>query len=147
MEAGLTSGAWGGLRCAGATQRADLPTSRYFPHLVANFDSAMRRFESSPSRPTHFTAIAASGKIPDSFDPDRFAVDQTKTRPRYAHLPFGAGPRICIGASFAMIEATVALAVLGHAFRFTAVIGHRPHPVARVTLRPRGGMPLYIEPR
>jgi cytochrome P450 len=86
-------------------------------------------------------------KNPDSFDPDRFAVDQTKTRPRYAYLPFGAGPRICIGASFAMIEATVALAVLVRAFRFTAVIGHRPHPVARVTLRPRGGMPLYIEPR
>jgi len=86
-------------------------------------------------------------KNPDSCDPDRFAVDQTKTRPRYAYLPFGAGPRSCIGASFAMIEATVALAVLVHAFRFTAVIGHRPHPVARVTLRPRGGMPLYIEPR
>jgi cytochrome P450 len=86
-------------------------------------------------------------KNPDSFDPGRFTVEQTKGRPRYAYLPFGAGPRVCIGASFAMIEATVVLAILVHAFRFTAVIGHRPHPVARVTLRPRGGMPLYIEPR
>jgi cytochrome P450 len=86
-------------------------------------------------------------KHPDSFDPDRFTVDQSKTRPRCAYLPFGAGPRICIGASFAMIEATVVLAILVHAFRFNAVPGHRPHPVARVTLRPRGGMPLYIEPR
>jgi len=84
---------------------------------------------------------------PDSFDPDRFTVDQTKTRARYAYLPFGAGPRVCIGASFAMIEATVVLAILVHAFRFNTVTGHRPHPVARVTLRPRGGMPLYIEPR
>jgi cytochrome P450 len=84
---------------------------------------------------------------PHSFDPDRFAVEQTKARPRCAYLPFGAGPRICIGASFAMIEATVVLAHLIHAFRFKAVAGHRPHPVARVTLRPRGGMPLYIEPR
>jgi cytochrome P450 len=47
----------------------------------------------------------------------------------------------------AMVEATVVLAILVHAFRFSAVTGHRPHPVARVTLRPRGGMPLYIEPR
>ena len=86
-------------------------------------------------------------KHPDSFDPDRFTVDQSKTRPRCAYLPFGAGPRVCIGASFAMIEATVILAILVHAFRFNAVTGHRPHPVARVTLRPRGGMPLYIEPR
>ncbi len=86
-------------------------------------------------------------KNPDSFDPDRFTVDQTKTRPRCAYLPFGAGPRVCIGASFAMIEATVVLAILVHAFRFNAVTGHRPHPVARITLRPRGGMPLYIEPR
>jgi cytochrome P450 len=86
-------------------------------------------------------------KNPHSFDPDRFTVEQTKARPRCAYLPFGAGPRICIGASFAMIEATVVLALLIHAFRFKAVAGHRPHPVARVTLRPRGGMPLYIEPR
>jgi cytochrome P450 len=86
-------------------------------------------------------------KNPDSFDPNRFTVDQTKARPRYAYLPFGAGPRVCIGASFAMIEATVVLAILVHAFRFNTVTGHRPHPVARVTLRPRGGMPLYIEPR
>ena len=86
-------------------------------------------------------------KNPNSFDPDRFTVDQTKARPRCAYLPFGAGPRVCIGASFAMIEATVVLALLVQSFRFNAVTGHRPHPLARVTLRPRGGMPLYIEPR
>jgi cytochrome P450 len=77
----------------------------------------------SPSRPTHLHRNRRVWKNPDSFDPDRFAVDQTKTRPRYAYLPFGAGPRLCIGASFAMIEATVALAILVRAFRFTAVIG------------------------
>jgi cytochrome P450 len=86
-------------------------------------------------------------KNPDSFDPDRFTAEHTKTRLRCAYLPFGAGPRVCIGASFAMIEATVVLAVLIYAFRFKAVPGHRPHPIARVTLRPRGGMPLYVEPR
>jgi cytochrome P450 len=86
-------------------------------------------------------------KNPDAFDPDRFTVEQIKARPRNAYLPFGAGPRICIGASFAMIEAAVVLALVVRAFRFRAVDGHRPHPVARITLRPHGGMPLYIEPR
>ena len=86
-------------------------------------------------------------KNPNSFDPDRFTVGAGKARPRSAYLPFGAGPRVCIGASFAMIEATVILAILVHAFRFKVVPGHRPYPVARVTLRPRDGMPLYIEQR
>jgi cytochrome P450 len=84
---------------------------------------------------------------PASFDPGRFTPERSKARSRYAYLPFGAGPRVCIGGSFAMLEATVVLATLVRAFRFRPVAGHRPHPLARVTLRPRGGMPLYIEPR
>ncbi len=84
---------------------------------------------------------------PTAFDPDRFAPEQAKSRPRYAFLPFGAGPRICIGAGFALIEAAVILATLIRAFRFVPVPGHKPKPVARVTLRPAGGMPLFIAPR
>jgi cytochrome P450 len=81
---------------------------------------------------------------PNAFDPDRFAADRVKTRPRYAFLPFGGGPRICIGAGFAMIEAAIILATVVRAFCFQPVAGHRPKPVARVTLRPTGGMPLLI---
>jgi len=84
---------------------------------------------------------------PTAFDPDRFAADKVKTRSRYAYLPFGGGPRVCIGASFATIEAAVILAVLVRAFRFQPVAGHQPKPVARVTLRPAGGMPLLIAER
>jgi cytochrome P450 len=84
---------------------------------------------------------------PNAFDPDRFAPERAKTYSRYAYLPFGGGPRICIGASFAMLEAAVILASLVRAFRFAAVPGHRPKPVARVTLRPHGGMPLMVTPR
>jgi cytochrome P450 len=84
---------------------------------------------------------------PNAFDPDRFAPDLAKTYSRYAFMPFGGGLRICIGASFAMIEATAILATLIRAFRFHAVPGHKPKPVARVTLRPQGGMPLLISPR
>ena len=84
---------------------------------------------------------------PNAFDPDRFAPERAKTYSRYAFMPFGGGPRICIGASFAMIEATAILATLIRHFRFHAVAGHKPQPVARVTLRPKGGMPLLITPR
>lgn len=83
----------------------------------------------------------------NAFDPDRFAPELAKTYSRYAFLPFGGGARICIGASFAMIEATAILATLIRAFRFQPVPGHKPRPVARVTLRPKGGMPLLISPR
>ena len=83
----------------------------------------------------------------NAFDPERFAPEEAARRPRYAYLPFGGGPRICIGAAFATIEATVILATLIRAFRLTALPGHRPKPVARITLRPSGGMPLLITPR
>jgi cytochrome P450 len=84
---------------------------------------------------------------PNVFDPGRFAPDHVKARSRYIYLPFGAGPRTCIGASFAMIEAVVILAMLVRAFRFRPVPSHKPKPIARVSLRPQGGMPLLIEPR
>jgi cytochrome P450 len=83
---------------------------------------------------------------PDAFDPERFAPKKAAARPRHAYLPFGAGPRVCIGAGFAMIELTVALAKLVRAFRFRPVPGHAPKPVARISLRVRGGMPLLVEP-
>jgi cytochrome P450 len=84
---------------------------------------------------------------PNAFDPERFTADQVKARSRYAFLPFGGGPRICIGAGFATIEAAVILATLVRRFRFAALPGHKPKPVARVTLRPEGGMPLLISAR
>ncbi len=84
---------------------------------------------------------------PNAFDPDRFSPERVKTRSRYAFLPFGGGPRICIGASFATVEAAVILAVLVRAFRFQPLAAHKPKPVAKVTLRPEGGMPLLISER
>lgn len=58
-----------------------------------------------------------------------------------------SGPRVCIGASFPTIEAAVILAEMVRAFRFQTVPAQKPKPVARVTLRPAGGMPLLIIPR
>jgi cytochrome P450 len=84
---------------------------------------------------------------PDRFDPNRFAPEHEKRYSRYQFMPFGAGPRICIGASFAMIEATAMLATLVRSARFEVPDGHEPMPISRVTLRPKGGMPLRVWPR
>jgi cytochrome P450 len=81
---------------------------------------------------------------PDVFDPSRFSPEREAAIERYQYLPFGAGPRICIGMAFAMIEATAMLATLLQHARFSPVEGHDPHPVARVTLLPRGGVSLRV---
>ncbi|WP_288939031.1 cytochrome P450 [uncultured Roseovarius sp.] len=81
---------------------------------------------------------------PDAFRPERFA--DRKAIPRYAFLPFGDGPRICIGASFAIQEAVIVLATLLSRFRFTPVAGRDPDPVMILTLRPEGGVWLEAEP-
>jgi cytochrome P450 len=83
---------------------------------------------------------------PDRFDPDRFLPDREKAMPRTQYMPFGAGPRICLGMSFAQVEAVVLLATFVRAARFDWDGRHLPEPVSRVTLRPRGGMPLMVEP-
>ncbi|SDO14593.1 Cytochrome P450 [Lutimaribacter pacificus] len=80
----------------------------------------------------------------DAFRPDRFA--DRKAIPRYAYLPFGDGPRICIGASFALQEAVIVLATLLARYRFAPVPGKAPKPVMILTLRPEGGVWLTAEP-
>ena len=84
---------------------------------------------------------------PDAFDPTRFAPEREAMIPRYQYMPFGAGPRICIGMGFAMMEATAMLATLLRHARFAPVAGREPAPVARVTLIPGGGMPLAVRLR
>ncbi len=81
---------------------------------------------------------------PDAFDPDRFAPGKKPVR--YSYLPFGEGPRICIGAAFALMEAVIILATLLARFRFERVPGVNPEPVLLITLRPKGGVRLRVSP-
>jgi cytochrome P450 len=83
---------------------------------------------------------------PDRFDPTRFTPEREASYPRGQFMPFGAGPRICLGAAFAMAEATVVLAALLRGARFDWDGRHEPQPVSRVTLQPTGGMPLRVTP-
>lgn len=84
---------------------------------------------------------------PDEFDPRRFLGHAAATIDRFAYLPFGAGPRKCIGATFAVQEATLVLAAIVRHFRFRLKPGHQVWPTLRVTLRPAGGLPLIISKR
>jgi cytochrome P450 len=80
---------------------------------------------------------------PDAFRPERW--EARSGIDRYQYLPFGDGPRICIGARFAIQEAVVILATLLARFRFRAVPGRTPRPVMILTLRPEGGVWLEVE--
>jgi cytochrome P450 len=84
---------------------------------------------------------------PDAFDPERFTPERSATRSKYVYLPFGAGPRQCIGSHFALIEAQLVLATLAQSYRLQLAPGHRIEPWPLITLRPRFGMPMTIERR
>ncbi len=84
---------------------------------------------------------------PDAFVPERFHPGNREKIDRYQYLPFGAGARICIGASFAMQEAMIVLGVLLSRFRFDTIATTKPWPVQRLTTRPRGGLPMRISRR
>ena len=83
----------------------------------------------------------------DMFVPERFAPENRGRIPRFAYLPFGAGPRICVGMTFAMQEALLALTMIARRFRLTLAEGADVMPFARMTLRPMHGLPMRVEAR
>jgi cytochrome P450 len=84
---------------------------------------------------------------PDCFDPERFAPERAVLRPRFAYLPFGAGPPICIGAAFAMAEAMIILATIAQRYRLPLKPGFPVEPQGLITLRPRHGLRMTLERR
>jgi cytochrome P450 len=81
---------------------------------------------------------------PLQFDPARFSPEAKAKRHRCAYMPFGAGPRTCVGGSFAMVEGKTILATLLSQARFALPEGERPTPFARITLRPKEGLRLNV---
>ncbi len=84
---------------------------------------------------------------PEKFDPERWVPEQVATRPKFSYFPFGGGARVCIGERFAWMEGVLLLATLGQGWRLRLVPGHPVETRALLTLRPRYGMQMTIEPR
>jgi len=84
---------------------------------------------------------------PETFDPDRWAGGLSKRLPAFAYLPFGGGPRRCIGSDFAMTEAVLVLAIITQRFHLTLSPGHPVTPWPTITLRPRHGMRMTLHAR
>jgi cytochrome P450 len=81
---------------------------------------------------------------PNEFRPERFATSAAVTTHRYAYIPFGAGPRVCVGSHLGMMEATLIAAMVARDFRFELPAGARAEPEAMLSLRVRGGLPVRV---
>jgi cytochrome P450 len=131
--------------------------NRLYPPLAAISRAALGPDELAGQRIRRGTMVVIAPYVlhrhralwtkPDRFDPNRFLNGAREKIDRYAYLPFGAGPRICIGVTFAIQEATIVLAAIMRNFNLELAPGHAVWPVLKVTLRPKGGLPMIVRPR
>jgi cytochrome P450 len=84
---------------------------------------------------------------PERFDPERWLPEKEAALPKYAYLPFGGGPRVCIGNSFAMMEAHLLLATIAQQYQLSLLPGHKVVPEALITMSPEFGLPMRVEKR
>ena len=82
---------------------------------------------------------------PEAFDPERFTPERCAARPHFAYIPFGGGPRQCIGNTFALTEAELILATVAQRYHLRALPGQTVRPNPLITLRPQGGLPVLLE--
>ena len=147
---------------------ADLPK---MPYTLQVFEESMRLYPSAPILPRLTSQEASLGDYllpahsrvlinlfnihrhpdhwtePETFDPDRFSPEKRKAQHRFAYIPFGAGPHLCIGKHFALMEAHLLLASLTQRYELRHVPSHRVVNHASITLRPRFGMQMTMHPR
>jgi cytochrome P450 len=147
---------------------ADLPQ---LPYTLAVFEESMRLYPSAPIIPRltqrettlggHHLPAASRVLVnlfnihrhpehwadPEAFQPDRFLGERRKERHRYSYVPFGAGPHLCIGKHFALLEAHLLLAAIAGRYELRHVPSHRAVTHATITLRPRYGMQMTLHPR
>ncbi len=84
---------------------------------------------------------------PERFDPDRWLPEIAAQRPKFSYFPFGGGSRLCIGERFAWMEGVLLLSILAQKWNPKLVPGHRVEHKAMITLRPRYGMQMVLQPR
>jgi cytochrome P450 len=103
-----------------------------------------------PAGATIYVSLYATHRLPslwpdpDRFDPERFAKDEVERRPRFAFIPFAAGHRNCVGASTAIVELKLAVAMIAQRYELTLAPGHRVLGAAGTTMHPRYGMTMLI---
>ena len=146
------------------------------PHVRAAFEEALRLYPPAPSInraaiaddewtapdgtrveiPAKITVLIMPWTLhrhelywerPRAFMPERFLPENRGRINRFQFLPFGAGPRVCIGATFALQEAVIALAVLMHRYRFDVTSATNPWPVQKLTTQPQNGLPMQVTER
>ena len=84
---------------------------------------------------------------PEAFRPERFLPANAGQIVRYAYIPFGGGPRMCLGKHLGLLESVMLLALLAQRHRFRLAPNFVPVPLGRMTLRPKAGMPMSVQPR
>jgi cytochrome P450 len=84
---------------------------------------------------------------PEKFDPERWASEKAKSLPKMAYFPFGGGPRFCIGEQFAWMEGILLIATIAQKWKLRLVPGHKVELQPLITLRPKHGMKMMLEPR
>jgi cytochrome P450 len=103
-----------------------------------------------PAGATIYVSLYATHRLPslwpdpDRFDPERFTENQVERRPRFAFIPFAAGHRNCVGASTAIVELKLAVAMIAQRYELTLAPGHRVEGSAGTTMHPRYGMSMSI---
>jgi cytochrome P450 len=103
-----------------------------------------------PAGATLYVSLYATHRLPalwpdpDRFDPDRFTADKVERRPRFAFIPFAAGHRNCVGASTALVELKLAVAMIAQRYELTLAPGQRVESAAGTTMHPRYGLNMYI---
>ncbi|MEP7240284.1 MAG: cytochrome P450 [Devosia sp.] len=141
------------------------------PVTRAAFEEAMRLYPPAPSLNRMAIAADQAGRVaipagatvlvmpwivhrhqklweaPEEFRPSRFLPGARESIDRYQYLPFGIGPRVCIGQSFAMQEGVIALASFLRRLRFDFAGSHPPMPVQKITVQPEGGIPMRLASR
>ncbi len=90
---------------------------------------------------------AADWPNPEGFDPERFALEESAARPRFAYFPFGGGPHLCIGQAFALVEAQLIVASIAQRYRLALTPGQQIEVAPLVTLRPKHGMLMHLNHR
>ncbi len=139
------------------TERIVMESLRLYPPVWAMSRTVLHDCEIAgcPLRPGNFVFISQwvvhrdprFFEQPDLFNPDRWAGDLARQLPTFAYFPFGGGPRVCIGKSFAMMEAILLLAIIAQKFQFTLDPNHPVAPWPAFTLRPKYGIKMRLTRR